>query len=63
MIVMASTDGEEVDLINPVSTKEHPLINAWLTAVEHQMHVALATAMSKACETIRNLFYFSISFH
>ena len=63
MIGMASKEGEEVDFISPVSTKEHPRINEWLTAVEHQMRVSLATAMSKACETIRYLFYFSISFH
>ena len=61
MTGMASKEGEEVNFIAPVSTKEHPRINEWLTAVEHQMRVSLATAMSKACETIRNLFYFNFS--
>lgn len=52
---MASKEGEEVAFITPVSTKEHPRINEWLSQVEHQMRFSLATAMAKAVESIRKM--------
>ena len=52
---MASKEGEEVTFISPVSIKEHPRINEWLSQVEHQMRVSLATGMAKAVEGIREM--------
>ena len=52
---MASKEGEEVAFTTPVSTKEHPRINEWLSQVEHQMRFSLATAMAKAVESIRKM--------
>ena len=52
---ITSKEGEEVMFVNPVSTAEHPRINEWLSQVEHQMRVSLATAVAKAVESGRNL--------
>ena len=52
---IASKEGEEVMFVSPVSTAEHPRINEWLTQVEHQMRVSLATAVAKAVETGRSM--------
>ena len=52
---IASKEGEEVMFVTPVSTAEYPRINEWLTQVEHQMRVSLATAVAKAVETGRSM--------
>jgi dynein heavy chain 1 len=53
---MASREGEEVPFVSAVSTVEFPRINEWLSQVEHQMRVSLATAMATAVETGRQMF-------
>ena len=52
---IASKEGEEVMFVKPVSTAEYPRINEWLTQVEQQMRVSLATAAAKAVESGRNM--------
>ena len=52
---IASKEGEEVLFVKPVSTAEHPRINEWLTQVEEQMRVSLATAAAKAVESGRSM--------
>ncbi|KAL0081796.1 dynein heavy chain [Phycomyces blakesleeanus] len=54
---MASKEGEEVIFKNPVSIKENPKINDWLTILENEMRVSLALLLSDAVgesETIYN---------
>ncbi|BES93792.1 dynein heavy chain [Nesidiocoris tenuis] len=50
---IASREGEEVIFNNPVSTTEHPKINEWLTLVEKEMRLTLATCLSSAVAHIR----------
>ena len=52
---IASKEGEEVMFVNPVSTVDYPRINEWLTQLEHQMRVSLATAVAKAVEAGRSM--------
>lgn len=44
---MTSREGEEVVFINPISLKEGPKIHEWLTAVEKEMQVSLATLLER----------------
>ena len=53
---MASREGEEVPFVSAVSTVEYPRINEWLSQVEYQMRVSLATAMATAVESGREMF-------
>ena len=52
---MCSKEGEVVMFIKPVSTKENPRINEWLSMVEDQMRVSLASSMAKSVETLREM--------
>lgn len=47
---IASREGEEVVFVKPVSTLEHPRINEWLSEVESQMRLTLATNLAKAVQ-------------
>lgn len=50
---IASREGEEVIFQNPVSTIDHPKINEWLTLVEKEMRVTLASSLAKAVQDIK----------
>ncbi|KAJ8935144.1 hypothetical protein NQ314_012962 [Rhamnusium bicolor] len=50
---IASREGEEVVFGNPVSTVEHPKINEWLTLVEKEMRVTLASNLTQAVQDIK----------
>lgn len=50
---IASREGEEVKFINPVSTTDHPKINEWLTLVEKEMRVTLASSLAQAVQDIK----------
>ncbi|KAI7869607.1 dynein heavy chain [Mucor mucedo] len=45
---MASKEGEEVMFKTPVSIKENPKINDWLTLLENEMRVSLALLLNDA---------------
>jgi dynein heavy chain 1 len=47
---IASREGEEVVFCSPVSTVEHPKINEWLTLVEKEMRVTLASSLAQAVQ-------------
>lgn len=47
---MASREGEEVVICEPVSTITHPKINEWLGLVEAQMRVTLANSLAQAVQ-------------
>jgi dynein heavy chain 1 len=47
---IASREGEEVVFCTPVSTVEHPKINEWLTLVEKEMRVTLASSLAQAVQ-------------
>ncbi|GIX77256.1 dynein heavy chain, cytoplasmic [Caerostris extrusa] len=49
---IASKEGEEVVFSNRVSIKEHPKINEWLTLVEKEMRLTLATLLASAVSNI-----------
>lgn len=50
---IASREGEEVRFGTPVSTAEHPKINEWLTLVEKEMRVTLASQLAGAVQDIK----------
>ncbi|CAG9813267.1 unnamed protein product [Phaedon cochleariae] len=50
---IASREGEEVVFGNPISTVEHPKINEWLTMVEKEMRVTLASNLTQAVQDIK----------
>lgn len=50
---IASREGEEVLFRTPVSTAEHPKINEWLTLVEKEMRVTLASSLAQAVQDIK----------
>lgn len=50
---IASREGEEVVFNSPVSTVEHPKINEWLTMVEKEMRVTLASNLTQAVQDIK----------
>ncbi|XP_011314571.1 dynein heavy chain, cytoplasmic isoform X1 [Fopius arisanus] len=50
---IASREGEEVHFQSPVSTVDHPKINEWLTLVEKEMRVTLASSLAKAVQDIK----------
>lgn len=47
---IASREGEEVIFGNAVSTIDHPKINEWLTLVEKEMRVTLASKLAEAVQ-------------
>ncbi|XP_072172912.1 cytoplasmic dynein 1 heavy chain 1-like [Diadema setosum] len=49
---LASREGEEVVFKTPVSIKEHPKINEWLTLVENEMRVTLAKSLATAVASV-----------
>ncbi|XP_054005626.1 dynein heavy chain, cytoplasmic isoform X1 [Hylaeus anthracinus] len=50
---IASREGEEVLFQNPVSTVDHPKINEWLSLVEKEMRVTLASSLARAVQDIK----------
>ncbi|XP_077296363.1 dynein heavy chain, cytoplasmic isoform X2 [Arctopsyche grandis] len=50
---IASREGEEVEFITPVNTVEHPKINEWLTLVEKEMRVTLASRLKEAVSDVK----------
>ncbi|XP_044735865.1 dynein heavy chain, cytoplasmic isoform X10 [Chrysoperla carnea] len=50
---IASREGEEVKFGTPVSTVDHPKINEWLTLVEKEMRVTLASSLAQAVQDIK----------
>lgn len=45
---LSSKEGEEVRFFSPVSTKDHPKINEWLSLVEREMRITLGKLLSQA---------------
>lgn len=43
----------QVKFLNPVSTVDHPKINEWLTLVEKEMRVTLASYLTQAVQDIK----------
>lgn len=43
-----SKEGEEVKFFNPVSIKQHPNINDWLTRVEKEISLTLAKLLAQS---------------
>ncbi|KAL1461001.1 hypothetical protein WDU94_012934, partial [Cyamophila willieti] len=52
---IASREGEEVPLRTPVSTVQYPKINEWLTMLEKEMRVTLASYLADAVQDIKKL--------
>ncbi|TGZ69850.1 hypothetical protein CRM22_003509 [Opisthorchis felineus] len=52
---LCSKEGEEVIFIKPVSIKDNPVINDWLTLLEREMRVSLATYLAKAIQDLQKL--------
>ncbi|CAH1114572.1 unnamed protein product [Psylliodes chrysocephalus] len=50
---IASREGEEVVFNSPVSTVDHPKINEWLSMVEKEMRVTLASNLTQAVQDIK----------
>lgn len=50
---IASREGEEVSFGSPVSTIENSKINEWLTLVEKEMRVTLASKLAQAVQNIK----------
>ncbi|GJQ76160.1 hypothetical protein Trydic_g1905 [Trypoxylus dichotomus] len=50
---IASREGEEVHFRNAVSTVDHPKINEWLSLVEKEMRVTLASNLAQAVQEIK----------
>ncbi|RIA96574.1 dynein heavy chain [Glomus cerebriforme] len=53
---MASREGEEVPFKHPISIKENPKINDWLTLIEKEMRISLAEWLTEAVIEL-NSFY------
>ncbi|XP_065208173.1 dynein heavy chain, cytoplasmic isoform X2 [Planococcus citri] len=51
---ISSREGEEVKFITPVSIIEHPKINEWLTMVEKEMRVTLASYLAQAVQEMKH---------
>lgn len=50
---MSSREGEEVIFTEEISTVENPKINEWLTLVEKQMRITLASYLANAVKDIK----------
>ncbi|KAI7825176.1 dynein heavy chain [Gamsiella multidivaricata] len=55
---MSSKEGENVMFKTPVSIKDNPRINDWLTLVEKEMRMSLAQIMAESVQEM-NVFYFA----
>lgn len=58
LFFLSSSDGNnlsifQVKFLNPVSTVDHPKINEWLTLVEKEMRVTLASYLTQAVQDIK----------
>ncbi|KAF7729943.1 hypothetical protein EC973_003356 [Apophysomyces ossiformis] len=53
---MASKEGEEVVFKTPVSVKDNPKINDWLTMLENEMRVSLALLLSDAVGELESIY-------
>ncbi|KAG2237733.1 dynein heavy chain [Thamnidium elegans] len=53
---MASKEGEEVIFKNPVSVKDNPKINDWLTLLENEMRVSLALLLNDAVTELDTIY-------
>lgn len=51
---ITSREGEEVAFVNPISLKEGPKINEWLTNVEKEMQFSLATLLDRALAELQS---------
>ncbi|CEG69843.1 Putative Dynein heavy chain [Rhizopus microsporus] len=56
IIGMASKEGEEVRFKTPVSIKDNPKINDWLTLLEKEMRVSLALLLTDAVTELENIY-------
>lgn len=52
---LSSREGEEVVFLEEISTVDHPKINEWLSLVEKQMRVTLASCLASAVRDIKEL--------
>ncbi|KAI8619674.1 dynein heavy chain [Chytriomyces sp. MP71] len=57
VLAVASHEGEVVELKNPVSIKENPKINEWLTLLEKEVKVSLALWLSEAVAALNGFYY------
>lgn len=53
---MASKEGEEVQFKNPVSIKDNPKINDWLTLLEKEMRTSLALLLTDAVAELESCY-------
>jgi dynein heavy chain 1 len=53
---MASKEGEEVMFKTPVSIKDNPKINDWLTILENEMRVSLALLLNDAVTELEGIY-------
>ncbi|ORX61965.1 dynein heavy chain [Hesseltinella vesiculosa] len=53
---MTSKEGEQVHFRNPVSVKDNPKINDWLTLLEKEMRVSLALLLSDGVSGLETLY-------
>ena len=53
---MASREGEEVRFRDPILLKDFPKINDWLTKLEAEMRLALATLLSEAAQELQTFY-------
>lgn len=53
---MASREGEEVRFRDPILLKDFPKINDWLTKLEAEMRLALATLLSEAVQELQTFY-------
>uniref|UniRef100_A0A5K3FEA9 Dynein heavy chain, cytoplasmic n=2 Tax=Mesocestoides corti TaxID=53468 RepID=A0A5K3FEA9_MESCO len=52
---LISKEGEEVDFIHPVSIKDNPVINDWLSLLEKEMRITLASYLGRAVTELQKL--------
>lgn len=45
---LISKEGEEVDFVHPISIKDNPTINDWLSLLEKEMRITLASYLGYA---------------
>lgn len=50
---LCSKEGEEVTLVKPISIKDNPIINDWLTMLEREMRFSLATYLGHAIQELQ----------
>ncbi|CAH8501365.1 unnamed protein product [Schistosoma guineensis] len=54
---LCSKEGEEVTLVKPISIKDNPIINDWLTMLEREMRFSLATYLGHAIQELQTSGY------